>query len=177
MSCLLVVWAGCAREPQRAPRHSPSPPPLAPARAPAVAESPPGAASAIDAGEPEPLPEHDAWLEYMDERSERVERFGLATDAVVRVGRRGSGVEPPDVDLGSIEDGDTVSRRHAEIMQREGSWMIFVQPDTTNRSFLNGVLIDRGTLTPLAHGDTLQLGAVTLIFRTREGANAERARR
>lgn len=171
---VLAVCASCAREPARAVAQAPThharpsaPPPSAPPPAPPAAVVP-------DAGVSEPLPEHEAWLEYFDERTGQARRFPIATDRVVRVGRRAPGIETPDVDLSRAEEGDTVSRRHAEIMQREGEWMIFIQPDTTNRSFLNGEVIDRGTLNPLKHGDSVQLGAVTLTFRTREGTSAER---
>jgi hypothetical protein len=175
---VLALWVGCA--PQPAPTASPKPAPLPPpptAPVPASAAEPVPAAPAAppDAGAAEPIPEHEAWLEYFDERTGQARRFPVATDRVVRVGRRAPGIEPPDVDLGRAEDGDTVSRRHAEIMQRDGTWMIFIQPDTTNRSFLNGELIDRGSLNPLKHGDDLKLGDVSLVFRTRDGASAERA--
>jgi hypothetical protein len=155
------------------PVRQTAPPPATPA----PPAAPPAPTIAPDARAVEPVAEHEAWLEYLDERTGETRRFPIAVDRVVRVGRSAPGIELPDVDLARAEEGDTVSRRHAEIMQRDGAWMIFIQPDTTNRSFLNGQLIDRGTLNPLSHGDTLQLGGVTLIFRTRAGASAESAQR
>lgn len=121
-----------------------------------------------------PAPDYDAWLEYFDAQTGKRQIFPIQSGKVVRVGRASPDQAKPDIDLGQVVDGNTVSRRHAEIVQREGTWMLFIQPDTTNRSFLNTQIVDRGSLNPLNSGDEIQLGDVTLVFRTRDGEGSSK---
>jgi pSer/pThr/pTyr-binding forkhead associated (FHA) protein len=171
MSVRWVYWlllvTGCGSSPQPVAPCPCSCPPPAP---PAVAEAPAPSGSA-DAPAPapktEPVPAYDAWLEYFERGSGKQQIFPIQNGKVVRVGRAAPNQANPDIDLGPLPDGNTVSRRHAEIVQRDGTWMLFIQPDTTNRSYLNTEIVDRGSLNPLKAGDEIQLGEITLVFRTR----------
>jgi hypothetical protein len=58
-----------------------------------------------------------------------------------------------------------VSRRHAQIWQRDGSFFI-EDLGTSNGTYLNGGHLSQPS--PLAEGDTIQIGPYTLVFR-REG--------
>lgn len=137
--------------------------PVAEALPPPSAESPAPPAKRATAHD------YDAWLEYFDARTGKRQIFPIQSGKVVRIGRSTPADAKPDIDLGHVVDGDSVSRRHAEIVQREGKWMLFIQPNTTNRSFLNTEIVDRGSLNPLKADDEIQLGNVTLIFRTHAG--------
>lgn len=164
----VLCLASCQAAPARSARAAPAPTPVivpsaaAPEPVPVTtAETPPPKA------EP-PVPDYEAWLEYFDKSSGKLQVFPIQSGKVVRVGRASPDQALPDIDLGHVVNGDTVSRRHAEIMQRDGTWMLFIQPDSTNRSFLNQEIVERGSLTALKAGDEIQLGAVQVTFRTRE---------
>lgn len=55
--------------------------------------------------------------------------------------------------------GSTVSRRHAELFFREGSWVL-VDLDSTNGTYINGVRVHRTQLLP---GDRLAFGHEQLL--------------
>lgn len=54
---------------------------------------------------------------------------------------------------------DTVSRRHADLFFREGSWVL-VDLDSTNGSYINGTRVHRAQLLP---GDMLAFGRAQLM--------------
>lgn len=56
--------------------------------------------------------------------------------------------------------GDTVSRRHAELFFREGSWVL-VDLDSTNGTYVNGARVHRTQLLP---GDRLAFGRERLLL-------------
>lgn len=58
-----------------------------------------------------------------------------------------------------VVPGQTVSRRHAELFFREGSWVL-VDLDSTNGTFLNGTRVQRSQLLP---GDTLAFGRERML--------------
>lgn len=163
----IVTLTSCQATPQgSAPAPAPTPVVVPSAAAP---EPAPVVTTETPPLKPEPpVPDYEAWLEYFDTRTGKLQVFPIQGGKVVRVGRSSPDQAIPDVDLGQAVEGDTVSRRHAEIIQRDGAWMLFIQPNTTNRSFLNQELIDRGSLNALKAGDEIQLGAVQVTFRTRE---------
>jgi pSer/pThr/pTyr-binding forkhead associated (FHA) protein len=82
----------------------------------------------------------------------------------VSVGRRDGG-EPVDVDLGSLERGKTVSRRHARIVRLRSGWTLRVEPSVTNETRVAGKALKPGEEAALTDGDEILLGAVTLTFR------------
>jgi pSer/pThr/pTyr-binding forkhead associated (FHA) protein len=84
----------------------------------------------------------------------------------VSVGRRdASGNLAVDVDLGSLERGRTVSRRHARIFRQRSSWRLRVEPSVTNETKVAGKALKAGEEAPLSDGDEILLGAVALTFR------------
>jgi pSer/pThr/pTyr-binding forkhead associated (FHA) protein len=83
----------------------------------------------------------------------------------VSVGRRDGGNEAVDVDLGSLERGKTVSRRHARIIRLRSGWHLRVEPSVTNETRVAGRPLRAGEEALLADGDEIMLGAVALTFR------------
>jgi hypothetical protein len=70
----------------------------------------------------------------------------------------------PEVDLGPY-GGDTsgVSRRHARLVAQSGQrWISDL--NSTNFTFLNGVKLQAGELSPLENGDEIRFGLLTLVY-------------
>ncbi|HEU5375419.1 MAG TPA: zinc-ribbon domain-containing protein [Ktedonobacteraceae bacterium] len=70
----------------------------------------------------------------------------------------------PEVDLGSMEGADTVSRGHATI-EHVGSTYQLTDLGSTNFSRLNGKRLDANVPTSISDGDTLQFGKITCTFK------------
>ena len=86
--------------------------------------------------------------------------YPVTKDAVV-IGRPDSGVQSyPDLE---IEIDDAVSRRHAEVRRREGSYFV-VDSMSTNGTFLNGEKLDPYKEYPLTPGDRIRIGDRTEII-------------
>jgi len=85
---------------------------------------------------------------------------------------------------GNDEDGDEllfddpwVSRRHAQLHERDGSWWI-TDLGSRNRAFVDGVALSEGRTMALADGALIRLGETLLVFRVHpEAERAERAER
>lgn len=75
----------------------------------------------------------------------------------------------PDIDLGGLEGGRTVSRRHAQIFRRNGQWFLRVESTTTNATLVGGRALTTGQEAELKDGEQILLGKIPLIFR----ANSE----
>ena len=95
----------------------------------------------------------------------RVGRLSAAFElakAVTTIGRPDSALHfYPDVE---IELDDAVSRRHAEVLHREGDFYV-VDTGSTNGTMLNGELLPPHEERLLAHGDRIRVGERTeLIF-------------
>lgn len=84
-------------------------------------------------------------------------RFGPDVLAADKLGRL--------LDMSKEPQGATVSRLHARIVLIEGRWHL-IPEKTTNPTRVNGKPVDPGVPFVLRHGDAVQLGAVTLQFRT-----------
>jgi serine/threonine protein kinase len=85
----------------------------------------------------------------------------------VVLGRLHPGSLPyPDVNLAGEPGGDTVSRQHARIYYQEGQWWIVQFRDVVNWTYVQGRLLRTGEPAPLQDGDRLDVGQVTLTFRT-----------
>jgi pSer/pThr/pTyr-binding forkhead associated (FHA) protein len=83
----------------------------------------------------------------------------------VSVGRRdAAGHLGVDVDLGSLERGRTVSRRHARIFRERSAWHLRVEPSVTNETKVAGKPLKAGEEALLSDGDEILLGAVSLTF-------------
>lgn len=155
LAVALLYAVACAAPGPVTPRARP---PASAQPAPPAPPAPP--ASSTSAAPVAPTPTHDAWL-----RDDGGHRFGLNSQGVTQIGRldRLTNVKP-DVDLEALEEGMTVSRRHAEIVRRADSWILFVHPTTTNATLLNGETVSAGTSVELQHGDVIHLGGVRLMF-------------
>ena len=70
----------------------------------------------------------------------------------------------PDVDLGDLPNGRTVSRRHGRLYFRDDQWFLRVEAEVTNPTVLEGKQLALGQEVPLRDGDRLQLGRVITTF-------------
>lgn len=76
--------------------------------------------------------------------------------------------ETPAIDLGSVEDGRTLSRRHAKIVARDGDVFLSEEIGTANGTWINGGKVSKGEEVEVDDGDEIKLGRVTLRFRRAE---------
>jgi hypothetical protein len=70
----------------------------------------------------------------------------------------------PEVDLGSMEGADTVSRGHATL-EHIGSSYQLTDLHSTNLTRINGKILEPGVPTPITDGDTLQFGKISCTFK------------
>lgn len=70
----------------------------------------------------------------------------------------------PDVDLGTMDGADTVSRGHATI-EHIGSTYQLTDLNSTNFTRVNGKRLDANVPTPISDGDTLQFGKIQCTFK------------
>jgi pSer/pThr/pTyr-binding forkhead associated (FHA) protein len=70
----------------------------------------------------------------------------------------------PDLDLGDLPDGKTVSRKHARLFQEDDDWFIEVEQETSNPTLVDGRSLEPGQKIPLAHGQVVQFGRVAAAF-------------
>ena len=59
----------------------------------------------------------------------------------------------PDCDV--VLEGSGISRRHARIVRKEGSFFLMEEAGVTNGTYLNGKRLQGGVLTPIQFGDEL----------------------
>ncbi|HUZ76797.1 MAG TPA: FHA domain-containing protein [Chloroflexota bacterium] len=94
---------------------------------------------------------------------------------ILTVGRRTEhGWQMPDVDLGGLRDGATVSRQHAKVYVREGQWFLRVEDTARNPTLVDGLAVPAGVDTPLSDGSALKLGNVALSFKVADATRAAR---
>lgn len=92
-------------------------------------------------------------------------RLVLTGDSAL-IGRRSEdGSPPPDIDLGGLEGGRTVSRRHAHMFRRDSQWFLRAETTTTNATVVGGRTLSAGEEVALQDGDEIVLGKVPLIFK------------
>lgn len=70
----------------------------------------------------------------------------------------------PDIDLGDLTGGKTVSRRHGLLYRRGDQWLLKVEAAVTNPTILNGTQLALGQEAELKDNDQLQLGRVVVTF-------------
>jgi pSer/pThr/pTyr-binding forkhead associated (FHA) protein len=88
--------------------------------------------------------------------------LALPRQEVVLIGRGAS----CDIDLGPHGGGAAgVSRQHARLLRSRKGWSV-EDMDSTNGTFVNGVLVEPGRSLPVKHGDFVQCSRLTLIFYT-----------
>ncbi|MBA4292249.1 hypothetical protein C0431_04700 [bacterium] len=89
--------------------------------------------------------------------------FGFSCPAVI--GRFDPSVGPIDVDLGELEEGSYVSRKHAKITEAEGVFSIHDLGSSNGIYILRGDDFERVTDAELADGDEIALGNARFVFR------------
>ncbi len=105
-----------------------------------------------------------------DRASLTIKRGGIETDIVFEfaapavIGRFDPSVGPIDIDLGDIEEGSYVSRKHARITRDEDGWKI-EDLGSSNGTFLLRTDFEKIDSAPLTEGDEIALGNARLIFR------------
>ena len=72
----------------------------------------------------------------------------------------------PDIDLTEFDFKRTVSRRHARIICAKGAYAVMEEVGALNGTLVNGNQLVTGGRHPLADGDKLEIGAVTMVFHT-----------
>lgn len=82
----------------------------------------------------------------------------------VRIGRRSAqrGIEP-EIDLTGPPADPGVSRMHAVLIPEPDGSLAIIDPGSENGTIVNGSEIPVGVKVPLAEGDSIQLGAWTVI--------------
>jgi FHA domain len=82
------------------------------------------------------------------------------------IGRRDRESEfRPDIDLTDYDHGHSVSRRHAQLLFRDG-WTLMQDLGSTNGSSINGVSLTPEVPYPLRDGDIVGLGDMHAEFRS-----------
>jgi CRP-like cAMP-binding protein len=72
----------------------------------------------------------------------------------------------PDIDLTDLDIKRSVSRRHARIVRGSEGYTVVEEVGALNGTFVNGERLVTGQSHPIADGDRVGLGTVTLVFRT-----------
>lgn len=119
----------------------------------------------------------------MPESSEPTQPAALALFGVTAGPRRGEEIpiSSPSVSIGQgpqndvVLTDDSVSRTHARLEYRIGSWML-TDLESTNGTTVEGVKLAPGVPTPLSYASTVRFGGVQLQFREVENADPETAR-
>lgn len=119
----------------------------------------------------------------MPDSSDITPSNALALFGVLAGPRRGEEipVAAPVVSIGQgaqndlVLDDDSVSRSHARLEFRMGSWLL-TDLESTNGTAIEGVRLAPGVPTPLAYASTVRFGGVQLQFREVEDADPEAAR-
>jgi pSer/pThr/pTyr-binding forkhead associated (FHA) protein len=70
----------------------------------------------------------------------------------------------PDVDLGAVPSGRTISRRHGLVYHRGNTWYLRVEAEVTNPTYLNAKQLQKGEEVALTDGDTLRMGNAVATF-------------
>jgi pSer/pThr/pTyr-binding forkhead associated (FHA) protein len=113
-------------------------------------------------GQPAPQPNFQAKPASLVALSGR--RYPISK-ADVLIGRYDpSSPQRPDIDLSPDDPNRTVSRRHARVIQREGRYLLQVEPTARNPGEMNGAKLQQNVTIPLSPGDRFQLGKVDLTF-------------
>jgi len=72
----------------------------------------------------------------------------------------------PEIDLSNEDQSRNISRRHARIVVKDGSYFVAEEIGTMNGTFLNGTKLANGVLTPINDGDELMLCRLGLTFKS-----------
>lgn len=100
-----------------------------------------------------------------------LKRSGVETDEVFEfgspatVGRFDPSVGPIDVDLGPLDEGVFVSRKHAKFICEDGTWRI-EDLGSSNGTFVLRSDFEKVDSAELADGDDVAFGNARFVFRT-----------
>jgi pSer/pThr/pTyr-binding forkhead associated (FHA) protein len=101
-------------------------------------------------------------------------RFPLR-DSDMLVGRRSAdGTVTPDIDLGALAGGRTVSRRAAHVYRRGSQWRFKVDPAAQSVTTVGSQPLRADQEVGLQDGDRIKVGAISLVFQdgAQDGASA-----
>jgi CRP-like cAMP-binding protein len=89
--------------------------------------------------------------------------FYLTRSETTTIGRSDpvTGIRP-DIDLSSIDQSRSVSRRHAKIIRQQEGYAILEDVGTVNGTFVNDQRIPTGVPVPIRHGDRVKIGLVEM---------------
>ena len=92
-------------------------------------------------------------------------RFPITTGAAV-IGRYDpvTGTRP-EIDLTQVDINRSVSRRHAKIVFQDGTFLLSEEVGALNGTHINSERLTPGQQSPLASGDKVAFGMVSLIFK------------
>jgi hypothetical protein len=71
----------------------------------------------------------------------------------------------PEIDLTEEDVNRNVSRRHARLLYKDGTYCVAEEIGTMNGTYLNGKKLPTGVLTPVKDGDEIMLCRVPVIFK------------
>ena len=93
--------------------------------------------------------------------------FDITANEETTIGRidRRTG-HTPDIDLTTYDEQRTLSRNHAKIKRRNGTFYLTEERVTLNGTFINESPIG-GEEQKLTHGDVVQCGDIRLVFMLR----------
>jgi hypothetical protein len=113
---------------------------------------------AAPAPTPAPAPAASSSVTLLHESGQR---FTLSGKSEFLVGRPDpvTGINP-EVNLGPLDEGRSLSRRHAKIVQHEGGYALREDVGTTNGTFINGVRLKTGEPVAIKPGDQIRFGSV-----------------
>jgi pSer/pThr/pTyr-binding forkhead associated (FHA) protein len=95
-------------------------------------------------------------------------------DGDVLVGRHSEdGSWQPDIDLGLLKQGRTVSRRAMHIYKKGGEWCVKVDAAARNATVVAGQPLLPDQEAPLRDGDVIRLGAVSLTFVNKDSVGGD----
>lgn len=138
----------------------------------AVAEAPPVGEPATEAEEAVPAPEAtEEAVEPAGEQNPRIvlKRSGAETEHVFElhppsvIGRFDPAVGPIDVDLGPLDEGRYVSRKHAKIVCEDGVWKL-VDLGSSNGTFFLRSDFEKVEEVELTDGCEFALGNARFVF-------------
>ena len=70
----------------------------------------------------------------------------------------------PEIDLSTEDVNRFISRRHAKLLYKDGTYYLVEEVGVTNGTYLNGKRLQAGVYSPVRHGDELCFGKVFVTF-------------
>lgn len=91
--------------------------------------------------------------------------FRLSAERETSIGRldRVTG-HAPDIDFAELDMKRTLSRRHARILRRDGSFYLRKEVGASNPTLVNGKTVEAGEEVKLADRDQLRFGGIRVVF-------------